>query len=252
MSKPELVSIVTPAFNASSFIEKAIESVIGQTYPHWELIVTDDCSSDKTSDIVTRFADRDQRIQLITQKINQGPAMARNASLERARGRFIAFLDSDDWWLPQKLERQLAFMFDGQKVLSYTQFRRVDQNGENPGREIEVPARLTYKRLLGNTAIATSTAIVDRKQTGDLRMIKTYYDDFALWLKLLRTGVVAEGLQEDLMRYRVVKGSVSRGKFNSAHKVWKTYRDIEGLGLLRSSVSFSLYTYNAIRKYRHF
>lgn len=252
MSVSELVSIITPAFNASSFIVKTITSAIGQTYQDWEMIITDDCSSDRTREIVAFFAAKDSRIKLISQNQNLGPAMARNSALEKARGRFIAFLDSDDWWLPEKLDHQLAFMADRRKAISYTQFRRVDQKGENEGRLIEVPRKLAYRQLLGNTAIATSTAIVDRTQTGDFRMVKTYYDDFALWLKLLRAGFVAEGLQEDLMRYRVVRGSVSRGKLNSAKKVWATYRDIEGLGPLKSSVYFALYTYHAIHKYKSF
>jgi teichuronic acid biosynthesis glycosyltransferase TuaG len=252
MLTSDLVSIVTPAYNAARYIKAAISSAINQTYPNWEMIIADDCSSDRTREIVADFAERDSRIKLVAQKANQGPALTRNGSIERAQGRFIAFLDSDDWWLPEKLEHQLAFMADRHIAISYTQFRRVDQSGENAGRLIKIPKKLTYRQLLGNTAIATSTAIVDRALTGDFRMAKTYYDDFALWLKLLRAGFIAEGLQEDLMRYRIVQGSVSYGKINSAKKVWATYRDIEGFGPIRSSIYFSFYTYNAIRKYRSF
>ncbi|MGO4510839.1 glycosyltransferase family 2 protein [Bradyrhizobium sp. 2TAF36] len=248
----DLVSIITPAYRAAKYLDKAITSVQQQTYRHWELIVTDDCSPDETREVVARYAERDQRVKLIAQSTNQGPAMARNASLRQAQGRFIAFLDSDDWWLSTKLERQLDFMRRSGAALSYTQFRRVDQDGDNEGRLIKVPDRLTYRMLLGNTAIATSTAMVDRKQTGDFRMTKTYYDDFALWLKLLRAGHVANALQEDLMRYRVLKGSVSRSKVNSAKKVWSTYREIEGLSIASSSIYFSLYTCNALLKYVRF
>ncbi|MGY3616586.1 glycosyltransferase family 2 protein [Bradyrhizobium sp. USDA 10063] len=248
----ELVSIITPAYKAAKYIDKAITSVQQQTYPHWELIVTDDCSPDNTRQIVAQYAEQDRRVKLVAQTVNQGPAMARNASLREAQGRFIAFLDSDDWWLSKKLELQLDLMRRSGSALTYTQFRRVDQDGNNEGRLIKVPDRLTYHMLLGNTAIATSTAMVDRKQTGDFRMTKTYYDDFALWLKLLRAGHVANALHEDLMRYRVLQGSVSRSKVNSATKVWSTYREIEGLGIASSSIHFSRYACNALLKYARF
>ncbi len=248
----ELVSIITPAYKAARYIDKTITSVQQQTYPHWELIVTDDCSPDDTCQIVARYAKQDRRVKLVAQAVNQGPAMARNASLRQAQGRFIAFLDSDDWWLPKKLELQLDFMLRSESALTYTQFRRVNQNGSSEGRLIKVPDRLNYHMLLGNTAIATSTAVVDRKQTGDVQMVETYYDDFALWLKLLRAGHVANGLHEDLMRYRVLQGSVSRSKVKSATKVWSTYRKIEGLSIADSSIYFSLYAYNALLKYTRF
>ncbi|MBN9004594.1 MAG: glycosyltransferase family 2 protein [Rhizobiales bacterium] len=251
-SSTELVSIITPAYKAAGYIGKTIESVITQTYPNWEMLITDDCSPDNTRDVIGRYAASESRIKLIAQQVNQGPAMARNASLASASGRYIAFLDSDDWWLPEKLAHQLDFMGRTNAPLSYTQFRRVDQNGDNEGRVIVVPDSLTYHQLLGNTAIATSTAILDRTQTGDVRMIKTYYDDFVLWLSVLRRGYTALALHEDLMRYRVVQGSVSRGKVNSAKKVWETYRQIEGFGPLRASFYFSQYTFNAIKKYSSF
>lgn len=248
----DLISIITPAYRAAKYVERAITSVQQQTYPHWEMILTDDCSPDETREIVARYVEQDRRVKLITQATNQGPAMARNASLRQAQGRFIAFLDSDDWWLSTKLERQLDFMRDSGAALSYTQFRRVDQHGGNEGRLIKVPDRLTYRMLLGNTAIATSTAMIDRKKTGDFQMTKTYYDDFALWLKLLREGHLARALHEDLMRYRVLRGSVSRSKVNSAKKVWSTYREVEGLSVARSSIHFSRYAYNALLKYARF
>jgi teichuronic acid biosynthesis glycosyltransferase TuaG len=115
-----------------------------------------------------------------------------------------------------------------------------------------VPARLSYAQLLGNTAIATSTALVDREATGSFRMVKTYYDDFALWLELTRRGHDAFGLDEDLMRYRVLGGSVSRNKARSARMVWRTYREVERLGLARSAWAFTRYALNAARKYRAF
>lgn len=248
----ELVSIVTPAYNSGRFIAATVKSVCEQTYPDWEMLIADDCSSDNTVDIVNEVAKADPRVQLLVGEQNGGPAVARNRALEVARGRYIAFLDSDDIWLPDKLERQLAFMRDMAAPLSCTSYRRISEDGRRIGRQVPVPMRLTYQDLLRNTAILTSSVIVDRKLTGDFRMRSTYYDDYALWLELLKRGAVAYGLNEDLVRYRIVAGSVSRGKMKSALMVWKTYREIESLSLFRAALAFAGYAWNAQRKYLRF
>ena len=247
-----LVSIVTPAYNAERFLPEAIESVLRQTYGDWELNVVDDCSKDDTRGVVEGYAARDSRVRLLRLARNSGPALARQAAVEAARGRYVAFLDSDDLWTPEKLERQLAFMSRLGAGLSFTSFRRISDDGKRVGRLIPVPARLTYVQLLGHTAIATSTALVDRTLTGPFRMVKTYYDDFALWLEITRRGFAAFGLGEDLMRYRVLGGSVSRNKVRSARMVWRLYREVEGLGLMRAAWCFARYAGNAVRKYHAF
>jgi len=246
-----LVSIVMPAYKAERTVAEAIQSVQAQSYPHWQLLVVDDGSPDGTADVVAELSKSDTRIELVRQA-NAGPAMARQKALDRARGRYIAFLDSDDFWLPGKLERQLAFMAEHRAALSYTAFRRIQADGGGPGQLISIPPRLTYRALLGNTAIATSTAVIDKSIAGEFRMTKTYYDDFVLWLDILKRGHVALGLNEDLMRYRVMGDSVSRNKGKSAHMVWRTYREIEQLSLLRASWCFAHYAFNAWRKYRDF
>lgn len=247
----ELVSIITPAYKAQHTILETIKSVQAQEYVNWEMLIVDDGSPDSTSEIVAQAALDDPRVRLIRQK-NAGPAMARQKALDNANGRYIAFLDSDDLWLPQKLQRQLAFMSNKNVIFSYTSFRRIRSDGSGLGHRIRIPVSLDYNDLLGNTAIATSTVIIDRKEAGELRMTKTYYDDFVLWLGLLKRGHRAYGLDEDLMRYRVIAQSVSRNKKNSARMVWKTYREIEKLSLLASIKSFAFYAFNAWRKYRVF
>ena len=182
MDNASLVSIITPAYNAAAFVEKMVQSVQAQDYKNWELLITDDCSKDNTREIVSGLSRADPRIRLIRQPENGGPAAARNASVAAAAGRYIAFLDSDDWWLPEKLSGQLRFMQHKNAALSYTSYRRVDRDGLNPGHLIIPPDSLTYSQLLKNTAIATSTVIVDRDQTGPFSLRKTYYDDFVLWL----------------------------------------------------------------------
>lgn len=246
------VSIITPAFNAARFIAETIKSVKDQTYASWEMIIVDDFSQDGTSDLVQVFAKEDLRIHLMRQPQNGGPAVARDTALKAARGRYIAFLDSDDLWLPEKLECQLEFMKRNNYVFTYTRYRRISENGETSGRVIPVPSKLNYCQLLRNTAIATSTVLIDRERTGPFKMIQTYYDDYALWLTLLKKGVTAYGLQEDLMRYRIVRKSVSRHKLNSAKWVWRTYRDVEGLAFPYATWCFLNYAWRAYRKYASF
>jgi teichuronic acid biosynthesis glycosyltransferase TuaG len=247
-----LVSIITPSYNANRFISSTVASVQQQTYQNWEMIIVDDCSRDNTARTVQQLMRADPRIRLIQQRVNSGPAAARDVGIELARGRYVAFLDSDDLWLPQKLERQLSFMWTMTAAFSFTQFRRISQTGESCGRVIPIPAQLDYYGLLKNTAIATSTVLIDRDQTGPFRMKKTYYDDFVLWLELTKRGFLAYGLREDLMRYRIVGQSVSRNKVNSVKWVWRTYREIEGFNRLRSSWYLANYAFNAIRKYARF
>jgi teichuronic acid biosynthesis glycosyltransferase TuaG len=247
-----LVSIVMPAYRAARYIGETIRSVQAQTYRDFELLVVDDCSPDETADIVARIAGQDPRIRLLRQQTNSGPAAARNRALAEARGRWIAFLDSDDAWLPDKLEKQIAFHRTQNAKLSFTEFRRVSADGSQVGRLITVRDWLDYDRLLCDTGIATSTVIVDRARTGPFSMKNTYYDDYACWLELLRSGGRAVGLHEDLMRYRVTHGSVSRNKLRSALHVWRTYREVERLGLMRSAWSFVNYASRGVIKYWRF
>ncbi|HUR87800.1 MAG TPA: glycosyltransferase family 2 protein [Ramlibacter sp.] len=247
-----LVSVIVPAYKCGPYIARTIESVRSQTYPDWEMLIADDCSPDNTREVVVQWAQRDPRIQLIALEKNGGPAAARNAALARAQGRFVAFLDSDDMWLPAKLERCLAHAGANRAALVYTGFRRVTQDEGRTGDYITVPRTLTYRQLLGNTAIATSTVLIDRAIAGDVHMERVYYDDFVCWLSILKRGHVAHGLDEDLMRYRVLAKSVSRNKVKSAREVWKIYREVEHLGVLPAGWHFSRYAFNALRKYRKF
>lgn len=251
-ARENLVSIVTPAWRAARFVGATIRSVQAQDYTNWEMLIVDDCSPDDTVAVVASFAQHDPRVRLIRQPRNGGPAAARNAALDAAAGRYLAFLDSDDLWLPAKLSTQLAFMRMQRVALSYTEFRRISEDGSRTGERVKVPTSLTYRQLLCDTSIATSTVMIDRTLTGDFRMKKTYYDDFAAWLEILRRGHVARGLREDLMRYRVVGNSVSRDKMRSAAMVWRTYREIERLGVLDSSWCLLNYAIRGALKYRRF
>jgi teichuronic acid biosynthesis glycosyltransferase TuaG len=248
MRRATVVSVITAAYNAEAFIGETMAAVQSQTLADWELLVADDASTDRTAALVEAAAAADSRIRLIRLPCNGGVARARNAALAAARGRFIAFLDSDDLWLPQKLERQVAFMQAENAAVSYTAFRRIDETGSRLGRLVTVPARLTYRQLLRNTAIATLTGMVDTAKTGPIRMIEARRDDYILWLSLLKRGVVAHGLQEDLARYRVVRGSLSSKPKRSAAGVWDVYRKVEKLGPLHASWCMLHYGARAVMK----
>ena len=250
--EPDLVSIITPAWRAAGYIEETIASVQAQTYSNWEMLIVDDFSPDNTCEVIEEHCTKDDRIHLIRLPQNGGPAKARNCALRKAHGRWIAFLDSDDLWLPTKLETQLAFHQVQGAYISFTDYRRISADNRSTGRLIQVPARLSYSGLLSNTAIATSTVLIDRQLTGEFEMKPIYYDDFGCWLEILRLGGFASGLNVDLMRYRVMMGSVSRNKWRSAKEVWKTYREVEKLNMLRSLWHFGNYCLNALKKYRRF
>ncbi len=247
-----LVSIITPSWNVERLIGETIESVQAQTFGDWELLIADDCSTDQTPAIVGRYAAADPRIKLIRQPRNGGPALARQAAIDHAQGRYLAFLDSDDLWLPAKLERQLAFAREVGAPLSYTAFRRIDEAGAVTGRLITVPASLTYQQLLKNTAIATLTALVDRELAGPVAMKNEPYDDFCLWLSILKPGLTAYGLNEDLARYRVRGQSVSSRPLRSASWVWHIYRKVEKLPLPEAAWCFAHWSTRACLKRMQF
>ncbi len=245
----ELVSIITPAYRCATVVGETIQSVLAQTYPHWEMLIAEDCSPDNTREVIEHWVNVDPRVKLIKLASNGGPAAARNAALERAGGRWIAFLDSDDLWLPWKLEQCLEFAHTRDAAFVFTGFRRIPAVGGEPSRYIGVPTTLNYRQLLGNTAIATSTVMLDTTRTGQIRMRKTYYDDFDCWLQILKKGITAHGLDADLMRYRVMEKSVSRNKGKSALKVWRAYRDLEGLSIPSSVWYFIQYSVRGVLKY---
>lgn len=245
-----LVSVITPAYDAARFIGETMASVQSQTLTDWEMIVADDCSKDDTCQIVTEASAQDPRIVLVRQEKNAGPAATRNAALERASGRFVAFLDSDDLWLPEKLARQTDFMIREDCAVSYTWYRRISEDSTTTGRVIESPASLTYRQVLKNAAIANLTSMVDTAKTGPIRINEAGYraHDYILWLSLLRQGHRALCLQEDLARYRSVIGSISSPPARSAYWVWRIYRDIEKLSLPYAAWCLAHYASHALLK----
>lgn len=241
------VSVVMPAYNAAATIGSSIASVQQQTRGDWELIVVDDGSTDRTAELAETAAAEDPRIRVIRQR-NRGVAAARNAGIDSARGRYLAFLDADDTWLPAKLERQLSFMSLKRSAFSATAYRR--QWGDRLGPVFRVPEVITYTTSLKSRPFISITVMVDREQVRvrmpSITRGSLIPEDLVAWLEILRTGVVAHGLDEDLARYRVIEQSRSSNKLKCAYQVWRVYRDFEHLDLARSSWYFTHYAVRSV------
>ncbi len=179
----------------------------------------------------------------------QGTAVVRNTAIENSRGRFLAFLDSDDIWKPDKLEKQIKFMLDNNVGFSFTDYETITEEGNRTGNIIKVPKCVNYDYLLKNTIIGCLTVVLDKNIVGDVVMplIRTR-QDFATWLSILKKGHNAYGLNEVLAQYRLVEGSISSNKLQAAKRNWYVYRNIEKLSLLKSLYVFSGYIYNAVKK----
>ena len=246
-----LVSIITPAHDAARFVLETIRSVQAQSHGHWEQIIIDDASRDDTREIVVEAARRDPRIRLLALDQNLGPARARNAGLEQARGRYIAFLDSDDLWLPEKLEIQLDLMRRQDAAFCFSAYSIIDEQGRPVGRPVRVPAHIDYRGLLRNTIIGCLTVVLDRERTGPLSMPDLpQHEDLSLWFRILKGGTVAYGIPEVLARYRVVAGSASRNKLRAARHMWTVYRRQERLALPDALWCFAHYAWRAYWKNR--
>jgi teichuronic acid biosynthesis glycosyltransferase TuaG len=243
----ELVSIITPSYNSSRFIEECVDSALSQTYDNWELIIVDDCSADNSVQIIKKY--NDKRIQLIELDGNVGAAEARNVAIRQAKGKYIAFLDSDDLWEPQKLEKQISFMQKKDIVFSFSTYQPMSEDGSKLYSIIHAPKIITYSSYLKNTIIGCLTVVIDREKTGDFEMpnIRSSHD-MALWLLIMRRGFSAYGLDENLASYRIVSTSNTSIKWGAAKDVWKVYREIEKLSLFYSSRCFLNYAFNALVK----
>lgn len=244
-----LVSIIMPCYNAERYVAQSIESVLVQSYDNWELLITDDSSTDKSVEIVSKYCTKDDRISILVPDEHQGIARARNMSISRAKGRFMAFLDNDDLWKPEKLEKQINFMLEKEIGFSYTSYELIDQDGITKNKIIQTQGVVDYKKYLRNTIIGCGTVMIDRDIVGHFGMpINDTSDDMAAWLSILRRGFKAYPLDEVLLQYRVTGKSASSNKFKASRDVWRVYRDIEKLSLTKSVFSFVCYAFNALKK----
>ena len=246
----ELISIIVPVYNAEKVITETMDSVLGQTYPYWELLLVEDGSKDNSADVIMDYiAEKgENRIRLIRQPSNQGAARARNRGLKESQGRYISYLDADDLWSPEKLEKQLRFMEQKDAAFSFTGYEFADENGIGLGKIVRVPETLSYRQALSNTTIFTTTVMFDTQKIAKelLEMPEIKSEDTALWWKVLRTGCIAYGLDENLARYRRAGRTLSSNKLEAIRRIWNLYRKAEGLGLVRSMWHFCFWAVRAV------
>ena len=203
----EMVSIITPVFNCEKLIKNTIECVLNQTYKNWELLLVDDCSTDKSADIILDYCKQDDRIKYLKLEKNSGAAVARNEALHHSKGRFIAYLDSDDLWKSNKLERQIQFMINHRYAFTCTDYEKITEDGESLNKIIKIPEKVTYNLFLRNTIIQTVGVMVDTNLTGkellEMPLIRRR-QDAATWCQLLKNGFNCYEVPENLSYYRVV------------------------------------------------
>ncbi|WP_243242177.1 glycosyltransferase [Clostridium sp. 1001275B_160808_H3] len=248
-----LVSIVMPTYNSDNYISESIKSVISQTYENWELIIVDDNSTDNTEEVVKEYLSIHSNIKYIRFEENKGAAEARNEAILLSKGRFLAFLDSDDLWYKNKLEYQLNFMINNNIEFSFSDYELIDNQGESLNKIIRMPKSLSYEEYLRNTIIQTVTVMIDRKYIEQVNMpLIRRRQDFACWLSILKKGIVAISVQETLAKYRRAQNSLSSNKIKAVKGTWYVYREIERLNIVKTIYVFIGYAWNACKKRIYF
>lgn len=248
MKKNELVSIVVPVYNAERFLNETINTVLNQTYESWELLLVNDCSTDDSVNIIEKY--KDKRIKLINNKKNQGAAESRNNGIKKAKGAYLCYLDADDLWDKEKLEKQINFMKKNDCAFSFTGYEFADANGVPNGKKVYIPKEINYNQALKNTTIWTSTVMFDMKKLTkeDIYMPDVKSEDTASWWSILKKIDYAYGLDEILSFYRRTEGTLSSNKFEAIKRIWNLYRNVEKLSFIRSFFCFTYYVFNAVRR----
>ena len=237
-----LVSIITPSYNSAVFIGETIESILAQTYTNWELLITDDCSTDNTNDIISQYIQKDNRIKFFKLEKNSGAGVARNNSIKEAKGRFLAFCDSDDCWYPEKLEKQLAFMVNNNYEFTCTSYDIYNEISNVKVGYIKCKKKITYWNLLKDNSIGCLTSIYDTSRIGKIYMPTIRKrQDWGLWLTIIKKTKTVYGLQETLAKYRIRENSISSNKIAMLKYNYKLYKDVEGFSSFSSILLLSLY-----------
>ena len=233
--KDGLVSIIMPAYNSEKYIGETIESVLAQTYQNWELLIVDDCSTDNTPNIVRSYLAKDSRFKYYRLSQNLGAAAARNKAMYEATGEYMAFLDSDDLWYKEKLQKQTDFMNQEKINFSYTSYERIEECSNKLPQRVICPKQTSYEKLLLGNTIGNSTAMYSVKSLGKFNIpLIRKRNDYALWLRILKKEKYAVGISDVLMKYRVRSDSLSSNKIELLKYNWQLYRNIEELNMLKS------------------
>lgn len=245
----ELVSVIMPVYNAEEYVEVAICSVISQSYRNWELLVVDDCSTDASVSIIKSFEEHDKRIHFFQTNSSSGsPVRPRNIAVEAAKGRYIAFLDSDDVWLPNKLEEQLLIFENPDIAVVFSNYEKMTEEGQRSGRIICAPRWTDYKKLLRGNVIGNVTGIYDTHKVGKVFFQPIHHEDYVLWLSILKQGYVARNTNTVTALYRLRKQSVSSNKWKVLGWQWHIYVHVEHIHFFKSVCLFVCYACKAFRK----
>ena len=231
----KLISIITPTYNCGKFIARTMDSALAQTYKNWEMIIVDDCSKDNTKEIVEEYMKNDSRIKYHILDKNSGAAVARTTAMKLAEGNYMEFLDSDDIWMPEKLEKQIKWMEENGYDFSCTAYEQIDEEDNLLGKKIKTIKKTDYNRLLLDCPVGNSTVMynVDKMGKFEVPDIRKRNDD-ALWLQMLKKEKYIWGMPDVLMKYRIRQNSISSNKFSVIKYHWILYRDIEHLSVIRS------------------
>ena len=245
----EMVSVIIPVYNAGKYIGNTIESALNQTYKKITLVIVDDCSTDKSKNIIDEYIKHNNNIIYHLNSNNTGAAVARNKALEIANGRYVAFLDSDDLWFPEKIQRQLALMSNNNVGFCYTAYEMIDDEGRLIREKIKILEKTEYKHLLKRTMISTPTVLLDRQLIGNVEMpLRRTGQDYAYWLLLLRKIGVAYGIDEALVQVRRRKNSLSKNKIQNVRDVWSIQTKFENIPLLNATYNTICYVCNSFFK----
>lgn len=247
-----MVSIITPVYNVENFITETMDSVRAQSFQDWELLLVEDGCKDRTVPVILEYLERtgEKRIRLIRLEQNGGAARARNRGVKESLGRYVAYIDADDLWEPEKLEKQLKFMEEKGAAFCFTGYEFADENGKGLGKIVKVPETIDYKEALKNTTIFTSTVMFDSEKIpkDELEMPVIKSEDTALWWRILRKGNVAYGLNENLVRYRRAGKSLSSNKLEAVRRIWNLYRKAEGMSIPASAYHFCFWAVRAVKR----
>ena len=242
----DLISVIVPVYNAEKYLLDTMHSIINQTYKNIEIIVIDDASNDNSFNIVKQI--NDSRIRIVRLQYNDGVANARNVGIKNSKGEYIAFIDSDDLWENNKLERQIQYLNKNKGDLCFSGYTLINSNGTLIKR-INIPSKTDYHKLLSTNVIACSTVLIKKSFLLDHQFRKIKHEDYVMWLELAKSNIHMIGLNESLMKYRKHNHSISSNKIQSATWVWNIYRNVEKLSITKSIFYFFKYTISGLKKH---
>ncbi len=245
-----LVSVITPVYNAEKYLDRTLCSVFDQTYKNIEIVLVDDRSSDRSAEIIRKYQATHREIVYFLQQENLGAGYARNKALELARGQYVAFLDSDDIWKSDKIERQVDLLNEKKGSFCFTAIEMIDGDDNIIKGKRKIKEEIDYQFLLSNTMIPTSSVLIDRCTKGDFKMhLRRGGQDYATWLSLLRDGSRAYGVNEALVGYRIDGRSLSSNKFKSIEQIWEIQTQDEGIGEVKVAKHIIKWCWNSVKKY---